>query len=178
MQVHVPMRGGIARFVVVSQRFCDFGRMTWGPQKSPHEPFVGIVPFVVVFEQFLARFCVLWWFRTDFSDADVIRIQDLGAGIARFVMVCQKFGASCRTASGPEKSIHDREVSIAANPVTSGSYSIRDREASIADNLVTSASQSIHDREACIAANLATSGSQSICSQEASKIANRITSVS
>ena len=42
MQVHVPTRGGIARFVVVSEGFCALGRMARGPQKSPHEPFFGI----------------------------------------------------------------------------------------------------------------------------------------
>ena len=31
-----------------------------GAQKSPHEPFFGIVRFVVVSEAFSARFCVLF----------------------------------------------------------------------------------------------------------------------
>ena len=102
VQVHVSTRGGIARFVVVSERFCPFGRMAWEPQKSAHEAFVGILRFVVVSEPFSACCCVLCWFRTDLGDADVIRIQDLGAGIARFVMVSKKCRASCRTASRPQ----------------------------------------------------------------------------
>ena len=36
VQVHVPTCGGIARFVVVWERFCVFGRIAWRPQKSPH----------------------------------------------------------------------------------------------------------------------------------------------
>ena len=81
VQECVPTCIGIARFVVVSERFCAFGRMAWGAQKSPHEPFFGIVRFVVVSDPFSVRFCVLQWFRTDLSDADVMRMQDLGARI-------------------------------------------------------------------------------------------------
>ena len=42
----------------------------------------GIVRPVVVSDTFSANFCVLKWFRTDLGDADVMRMQDLGAGIA------------------------------------------------------------------------------------------------
>ena len=38
-------------------------------------------------------------------------IQDLGAGIARFAMVSEKFGASCRRASRPQKE-HPRSRSL------------------------------------------------------------------
>ena len=100
-----------ARFMVVSQRCCAFGRMAWGPQESLHERFFRIVRFVVVSEPFSARFCVLQWFRITVGDADVIKIQDLGAGIPRFIMVSDKFGASCRTASGPQKE-HPRSRSL------------------------------------------------------------------
>ena len=62
--------------------FVRFWEDGMGAQKSPHEPFFGIVRFVVVSDPFSARFCVLRWFRTDLSDADVIRMQDVGAGIA------------------------------------------------------------------------------------------------
>ena len=55
--------------VAVSDRFCDFGRMTWGPR-----------------------------FRTDLGDAHVMWMQDLGAGIACFVVDSEQFGVSCRTA--------------------------------------------------------------------------------
>ena len=126
MQVHVPTRGGIARFVVVWERFRAFGRMAWGPPKSPQ-----FVRFVMVSEPLSARFWVLQWFRTDVGDV-VIRIQDLGAGMARFAMISEKFQASAGGCWGLKKSIHDREASIAASLVTSGSESIRDREASIA----------------------------------------------
>ena len=103
VQVHVPTRGGIARFVVVSEQFCAFGSMAWGPQKSPHEHFFGIVRFVEVSEPFWTRFCVLSWFRTDLGGADVMRMQDVGAGIARFVVISEQFGVSCRTAGGSQK---------------------------------------------------------------------------
>ena len=59
MQEHVPTCVGIARFLVVSERFCAFGRMAWGAQKSPHELFFGIVRFVVVSDPFSACFCIL-----------------------------------------------------------------------------------------------------------------------
>ena len=54
--MHVPTCGGIARFVMVSQRFCAFGKIAWGPQTSPHEPFFGIVRFVVVFGAIFGAF--------------------------------------------------------------------------------------------------------------------------
>ena len=107
LQVHVPMRGGIARFVVESERFCALGRKAWGLKNLLMSPFL--------------ESCVSWWLGAIFgallrfivvSDRFRVMLMSLGslgsrileqAGIARFVMVSEKFGSSCRTAWGPQK---------------------------------------------------------------------------
>ena len=53
---------------------------------------------MVVLGQFSAHFCILYRFRTDLGDADVRRMQDLGAGIVCFIVVWEQFGVSRRTA--------------------------------------------------------------------------------
>ena len=111
----------IARFAVVSEQFCAFGRMAWGAQKSPHEPFFGIVRFVVVSNPFSARFCGLQRLRTDLSDTDVMRMHDLGAGIAFSLWFQSNVALLARPREDLKNSIRDGDSSIAATLVTSGS---------------------------------------------------------
>ena len=59
-------------------------------------------------------FFVLNWFRTDLSDADVMRRQDLGAGMAFSWSFRSKVALLARPREGLKKSICDRDASIAA----------------------------------------------------------------
>ena len=107
----MPTCVGIAHFVVVSEHFWEDGM---------GGSFFGIVRFVVVYS-FLARFCVLQCFRTGLSDADVMRMQDIGAGIAFSWWFRSNVALLARPREGLKKSIRDGDSSIAATLVTSGS---------------------------------------------------------
>ena len=76
---------------------------------------------MVVSEQFSARFCVLQWFHTDLGDADVTRMQDLGAGIASSWWFRSYVALLARPRKGLRKSIRDGDSSIVATLVASGS---------------------------------------------------------
>ena len=72
VQVHVPTHGGIARFVVVSGRFCagDLKNLLMST----------ILEWCVsrwLRSHFRHDFFALSWFRADLGDADVMRMQDL-----------------------------------------------------------------------------------------------------